>query len=96
MPDNFTARPNSLPWPPMLYLAAVALAYALGRLYPMRIPDYAAAHYLGYLAIFGGALFALWAATTLFREQTTILPHHAADRLVTHGPFRMTRNLTCH
>lgn len=76
----------------MLYLVAVALAYALRRLYPMRIPDYAAARYLGYLAIFGGALFDLWAAITLFRARTTILPHHSANRLVTHGPFRMTRN----
>ena len=38
MSDRFAARPNALPWPPMLYLMAVVLAYALGCLYPMRIP----------------------------------------------------------
>jgi protein-S-isoprenylcysteine O-methyltransferase Ste14 len=76
----------------MLYLVAFALAYALGRLYPIRIPDYAVARYFGYLAVFVGATFDLWAAITLFRERTTILPHRAAGRLVTYGPLRMTRN----
>ena len=47
---------------------------------------------IGELAIFAGATFDLWAAITLFRERTTILLHRAADRLVTCGPFRMTRN----
>jgi protein-S-isoprenylcysteine O-methyltransferase Ste14 len=92
MPDKFAARPNTLPWPPILYLVAFMLAYALGRLYPMRIPDHAVTRDFGYLTTFAGAAFDLWAAITLSRQRTTILPHRAADHLVTCGPFRMTRN----
>ena len=29
---------------------------------------------------------------TFFRARTAIMPHHAASRLVTHGPYRFTRN----
>ncbi|MDX1717154.1 MAG: methyltransferase, partial [Anderseniella sp.] len=29
---------------------------------------------------------------TMFSARTNILPHRAADRLVTHGPFALTRN----
>ena len=29
---------------------------------------------------------------TFFRARTAIMPHHPASRLVTHGPYRFTRN----
>ena len=29
---------------------------------------------------------------TFFRARTAIMPHHGASRLVTHGPYRFTRN----
>jgi protein-S-isoprenylcysteine O-methyltransferase Ste14 len=76
----------------MLYLAALALAFTFGRLFPISTSEYPVARYLCCLAIAGGAAFDLWAAVTLYRERTTILPHRAATRLVTRGPFRITRN----
>jgi protein-S-isoprenylcysteine O-methyltransferase Ste14 len=92
MSVSFAARPNILPWPPMLYLAAFLLAFAFGHLYPIATPHYLAARFLGYLSISGGAAFDFWAAITLHRERTTILPHRAATSLVTRGPFQITRN----
>src|ERR1700733_10279406 len=76
----------------MLSIAAFLLAFAFGRLLPISTSEYTVARYLGYLAIAGGVTFDLWAAVTLYRERTTILPHRAAARLVTRGPFRITRN----
>jgi len=43
------------------------------------------------LGLAGLALFA-WAAWTLRRHGTTILPDKAADVLVTDGPYRLRRN----
>jgi protein-S-isoprenylcysteine O-methyltransferase Ste14 len=48
--------------------------------------------------ILGGGIVALalandvWCARNLARHGTTILPHRAATRLVTDGPFRWSRN----
>jgi protein-S-isoprenylcysteine O-methyltransferase Ste14 len=43
------------------------------------------------LGVAGIALLA-WAAMTLRRHRTTILPNKGADALVTDGPFRFRRN----
>lgn len=46
----------------------------------------------GWLLMAAGGLFDLAAMLTLSRNQANILPHRAATRLVTSGPFAMSRN----
>jgi protein-S-isoprenylcysteine O-methyltransferase Ste14 len=93
--DAAAARPNRIPWPPLLYGAALVLGFGLGRLSPLGWPQESAG---GALRIAGGALAALglaldlWSVVTLHRARTNILPHRAADSLVTHGPYALTRN----
>ncbi|MFG1351801.1 methyltransferase family protein [Xanthobacter autotrophicus] len=94
-PDSCAARPNRLPWPPMIYGGALVAALALGALAPTFWPAFLA----GPEVRGGGAVVAglglgldLWAVVTLHRARTTILPHRAADRLVTSGPFALSRN----
>ncbi|MET3354430.1 UNVERIFIED_ORG: protein-S-isoprenylcysteine O-methyltransferase Ste14 [Xanthobacter viscosus] len=94
-PDACAARPNRLPWPPMIYGGALAAALALGALAPSFWPPLLA----GPAVRGGGAVVAglglgldLWAIVTLHRARTNILPHRAADRLVTSGPFALSRN----
>lgn len=93
-PASAAARPGPIPWPPILLLAAVAGPIALGRLVPLPWPgtgDTAA----GLVGLgFGAAGLALlaWAALTLRRHGTTILPHQGASVLVTDGPYRWRRH----
>jgi protein-S-isoprenylcysteine O-methyltransferase Ste14 len=86
--------PARAPWPPILIALALAVGLALDRL---------TGAFAGFAAfpgaqILGGALAGLalandiWSAVTLARSKTTILPHRAATRLVTDGPYQWSRN----
>ena len=89
-----TQRPSSFPWPPMLLAAAVVGAWWMNRSHPLDWPglDDLPARIIGLgLGVAGIALF-VWAALTLRRANTTILPHAGASTLVTDGPFRWRRN----
>jgi protein-S-isoprenylcysteine O-methyltransferase Ste14 len=87
-------RPTGFPWPPLLLAAVIASALLLGRIWPIAWPgvDDLAARIVGWGALLGGLALALWAAMTLRAARTTVLPHRAATRLVTSGPFRFRRN----
>lgn len=79
--------------PPPLYALAVALAiYAAHRYLPM--PIYPTVAGWGWLLSLLGIGLTAWAAATFRRARTTINPTDPskASRLVTHGPFRFTRN----
>lgn len=87
-------RPSAIPWPPILLVAAAAAGWALGRHYPLAWPglDDTLARMVGIaLGVLGIALI-LWAAITLWRHRTTVLPHKGVSDLVTDGPFRFRRN----
>jgi protein-S-isoprenylcysteine O-methyltransferase Ste14 len=95
MGQDFSRRPNRLPWPPMIYGAAAAFAWGLERLLPFRAFDSA----LGWLPVWiGWALIALALAidlaafVTMRRAKTTIMPNAASDNLVTSGIFGLSRN----
>ncbi|MBZ9874356.1 isoprenylcysteine carboxylmethyltransferase family protein [Mesorhizobium sp. BR1-1-9] len=88
-------KPGLIPWPPLIYIAAIAISIALGLLFPLPwIGDllgdllYAA----GWVALFGVA--ALWFAAirTMMRARTTLNPNAVPDHLVTSGPFAVSRN----
>ncbi|MEM1373790.1 MAG: isoprenylcysteine carboxylmethyltransferase family protein [Pseudomonadota bacterium] len=40
----------------------------------------------------GAVALMAWAALTMLRERTTVVPHRRASSLVTSGPFRFSRN----
>jgi protein-S-isoprenylcysteine O-methyltransferase Ste14 len=89
------AKPGLIPWPPLIYLVAIAISVALGLLYPLPwIGDllgdllFAA----GWVALFG--VVALWftAIRTMIRTKTTLNPNGTPDHLITTGPFGVTRN----
>jgi len=87
-------RPSAIPWPPLLFAAALAAGVLLGRFTPLPWPglDDLAARIIGYgLGATGVALMA-WGFLTLYRANTTVLPHRRVERLVTHGAFRFRRN----
>ncbi|ESX16170.1 MULTISPECIES: isoprenylcysteine carboxylmethyltransferase family protein [unclassified Mesorhizobium] len=88
-------RRRLIPWPPLIYIAAIAISIALGLFYPLPwIGDllgdllFAA----GFVVLF--AVAALWftAIRTMIRAKTTMNPNGVPDHLVTSGPFGVTRN----
>lgn len=92
--DQPAAPPSAVPWPPLLFLAALGAALALGRTYPLPWPglDDTAARVIGYGFGLGGLVLIAWGFVAMLRARTNILPHKGADTLVTDGPFRIWRN----
>ena len=94
-PDDIARRPNRLPWPPMIYAAALATGVALQSALPLGWPallPQTATRGVGAVLAVAGLTLDLWALATLHRARTNILPHRPAERLVTHGPFALSRN----
>jgi protein-S-isoprenylcysteine O-methyltransferase Ste14 len=87
-------RPSPFPWPPVLFAATLLAAWLLGRAMPLSWPglDDTPARVIGVGFGVVGLAFILWAAWTLYRARTTIMPHKRVDHLVTSGPFRLRRN----
>jgi len=87
-------RPSRIPWPPILLASAIAGAFLLGRLAPVGWPglDDTPARVAGLAIGALGIFLMLWAAWTMHRARTTILPHRRSDALVTSGPFWRFRN----
>jgi protein-S-isoprenylcysteine O-methyltransferase Ste14 len=85
-------RPNALPWPPILYAASVIAALGLDWLWPMGFGLVWSWRVVG-LAIMGlGLGLDLLAIFTLVRHKTTFRPDQGTTRLVTSGPYAVSRN----
>jgi protein-S-isoprenylcysteine O-methyltransferase Ste14 len=87
-------RPGSVPWPPLLLVFSVAAAVVLGQVAPLPWPGVGdgAASLVGLGFGAAGIAIVVWAALTLRRHRTTILPHQGASVLVTDGPYRWRRH----
>ena len=87
--------PARAPWPPILIVATLLCGGALDRLTGGALAGLAAFHgatALGWLLVALALANDLWCASVFARLDTTILPHRAASRLATDGPFRLSRN----
>ena len=94
-PADIARRPNRIPWPPLIYgaalLAGIALQHAAPLGWPVLLPP-TVTRGVGAVMVIAGLSLDLWALATLHRARTNILPHRPAERLVTHGPFALSRN----
>ncbi len=93
MDARFDARPNRLPWPPILYAATLAAAFVLESFIPLpalkvtglwRVPGTAVAA-IGFLILRAG--FVGFKAA-----KTPVSPTARAETLVSKGIYRNTRN----
>lgn len=92
---DFNAAPSRVPWPPILYLAAIVVAAVLGLLYPLPWITEPLSDLLfaaGWLAVAGVVAIYYSAMQTLKRAKTTIRPDRPSEHLVTSGAFSFTRN----
>ncbi|MDN2567519.1 isoprenylcysteine carboxylmethyltransferase family protein [Aquibium sp. A9E412] len=88
-------RPSGFPWPPVLYLSAIALSVLLGYTVPLPwfVPPMSDLLFaIGWLMIAAVVAIDLSAMRTLRRAKTTIWPTRGSDHLVTGGPYAFTRN----
>lgn len=93
MPDpTLKERPNSVPWPPILFAAGALAAVAAGWAAPMGGIEPMFLRFLGLLVIAAGVGLDLWAMQTMRQGAANIMPHKAATALITRGPFALSRN----
>lgn len=85
------ARPNLVPWPPILIVSLTVAAIALNLAAPVAV-DFAGVRLIGAALIVLALGIDLWAMKTLHDAHTTIMPNRGSTYLVTHGPFRYSRN----
>ena len=88
-------RPNTIPWPPLLYSGAALIALGLQSVLPLPWPDgvwRAVLMMAGLFLAAAGIALDLATMMTFRHHRTTVLPHRPATRLITDGPFRYSRN----
>jgi protein-S-isoprenylcysteine O-methyltransferase Ste14 len=79
--------------PPVWLALAVASAWAIARVQPMAFRlGGPVTDLLGGLCVGGGIVLMLLAFIEMRKQQTTVVPHRDAARLVTSGIFRRSRN----
>jgi protein-S-isoprenylcysteine O-methyltransferase Ste14 len=88
-------RPAHIPWPPIIYIGAVALAIVLGFVIPTPwiwgpLADFLFA--IGALIAGGGIAIVVMAIRSLAMAKTTASPVKGAEHLVTDGPYAFSRN----
>lgn len=82
---------NVVVLPPILVGGSFALGLIAHALWPLSIAG-------RWLRPTGGALLATsvllaaWSSITLVRFKTALIPHHVTTRIVSTGPFRLSRN----
>src|SRR6516165_11901529 len=93
--NDVTARPNSMPWPPIIYLAAIAVSILLNVFNPLPWfgqPLSGILFVLGWLMIAAFVALNISAILAMRRAGTTVRPDRGTDHVVTDGPFSFTRN----
>jgi protein-S-isoprenylcysteine O-methyltransferase Ste14 len=81
--------------PPFLFVIGLLVGWLLDRYwFPLPLSRFggSAVKPLGWVLLALGIILAAWGIATFFRAKTAINPHLSASHLVTHGPYRFTRN----
>jgi protein-S-isoprenylcysteine O-methyltransferase Ste14 len=95
MTESQDAPPSRLPWPPIIYVAAIAFSILLAYLVPLPwfgSPFADILFAVGWLLIAAALYLDIQAIRRLRAAGTTVMPHRASEHLVTDGPFALSRN----
>ena len=92
--QDFGPRPNRIPWPPIIYVAACLAGLALERLHPAAFPAIMlpVGRPIGIMTVVVGLALDVAAMIRMRLGKANILPHRAATALVTTSVFAMSRN----
>lgn len=83
---------NSKPLPPMYLNTFLVLAIGLHFILPIKRIIHSPYTYLGLIFILFGVVLNVWSSGLLTKKGTAIDFYEAPNRLVTDGPFRISRN----
>ena len=78
--------------PPILLLANILAAFLLNRVLPLPIDFPEVLIWIGYALILVGVGLGFSAARQFIQEHTTLDPHGSVTKIVTSGPYRLSRN----
>jgi protein-S-isoprenylcysteine O-methyltransferase Ste14 len=81
--------------PPLLFVIGIVAGWLLYRAFPLALIGPTArsvAAVVGWLLVALGTGLSVWGLATLRGAGTPIRPNQPASTLVTHGPFRLSRN----
>jgi len=78
------------PTAPMVAWAVAGIG--LQTLWPLSLPDWQALEWVSRGLLLPGVVMVVWSLITLFRAGTTAEHSKPTTRLVTTGPFRLSRN----
>ncbi|CAA9407106.1 MAG: Putative protein-S-isoprenylcysteine methyltransferase [uncultured Rubrobacteraceae bacterium] len=78
--------------PPFIYLGALLVGLALHAIYPRRFLPARFARPVGWTLVGGGVLLSLSFGRAMRRAGTPFRLDQPAEKLVTDGPFRLSRN----
>lgn len=88
-------KPNTIPWPPIIVVIAIAVGFLLHKVYPLPwLPRVVAELAFGLGLLLGAIALTIIISTirTLAKHNTTVHPTKSASKLVTSGPFSFSRN----
>jgi protein-S-isoprenylcysteine O-methyltransferase Ste14 len=81
--------------PPLLFVIGILAGWILDRYWyalPLSRFGGSAVKIVGWILLPLGVILVAWGMVTFRRAKTAINPNHSASQLVTHGPYRFTRN----
>jgi protein-S-isoprenylcysteine O-methyltransferase Ste14 len=78
--------------PPLVYAAPLALAWAVDRLVPWRMPGSGWRRGAGWVLVAAGQAMGAAGVTTFQGQGTSTIPGRPASALATTGPYMYTRN----
>ncbi len=89
---NDLDSPHVIAMPPLVFLGGFLIGLLLEWLVPLDRLSGITVKCIGVAVGLASSVLALWARTTMHRAGTHIDPHAPALVVVSHGPFRFTRN----
>jgi protein-S-isoprenylcysteine O-methyltransferase Ste14 len=93
VPDRRAAEsPNSIPWPPILFLSALALGWAGTAFLPLPLARPVPVAWTGGVIALAGLGLMAWSFIAFARAKANIRPDRAATHLIDTGPFAISRN----
>jgi protein-S-isoprenylcysteine O-methyltransferase Ste14 len=90
--ERLAASPNRIPWPPILILSALGLAWVGQAIVTLHVPLPAFVHGLGAVLILAALGLMGWAFIAFARARANIRPDRAATTVIATGPFAWSRN----
>jgi len=92
MPSDPNDNPGVIAPPPLIYIAGLALGFAIDFLWPLPLVPTDLRIYAGGFLILISFVPAIWVFKLFVKNRTNLDVRKATHKIVTSGPYRMSRN----